>query len=289
MATIATLLFLAGGVGASVSLVMIVVNILRRKPKKKSSIALLVCCILFIVSIIIFPSNSTENQNQNPTSTPSETEANTEAMVTETESQTETTETESAKASSEPETTGKSEKSEAETLVTEPVQQVIEYDQLQQLFLNISVDLTEDEWVSIITDSGLPNTSKEYKGSKAITYKIAYEEDVATQYKAKTGDYIEATFSMEDGSLKYAEYFNAQAWYNSEIYQAVLYVKGTYWDFRETGMDGDYSGYYGHKQDFKNEDGIVIKYTNGNEAKTNYFLFESVEELIQCIIENAQK
>lgn len=161
------------------------------------------------------------------------------------------------------------------------------YDNLQKVFLDITPNTTENDVQKYIKTYSLCNSKKEYKGSKSVCYKLAYNEQVALQSHADTGDYIEITFGT-NGKLKYAEYFNTNAFHKDCIGKALLYISGTYYDFREDGMDGDYSGYYGEKYDFKNDNGVVIKYTNGNSTETDYYKFNSAESVIQCIIDNIE-
>ena len=162
------------------------------------------------------------------------------------------------------------------------------YDNLQKVFLAITPKTTIKDVYSFIKRYDFCYSSKEYRGSKTTCYRLAYNDDVAKQSYGETGDSIEITFDT-DGILKYAVYFNTKAFYSDDIYNAILYVSGTYWDFSENGMDGDYSGYYGHKQDFKNDDGITIKYKNGNSKKTDYYSFDSAISVINLIIDNGSK
>ena len=61
--------------------------------------------------------------------------------------------------------------------------------------------------------------------------------------------------------------------------------------FTDRAFDGkvveDYSGYY-IEDSFAKEDGITIKYTNGHESVTNYFRYDSAEEVIQKMIDGTR-
>lgn len=164
------------------------------------------------------------------------------------------------------------------------------YDNLQKVFLEITPDTTPNDVMGFAQQYNLSYSENIYRGSHSICYKLAYNDEVAKFKYPETGDYIEIDFNTDNSSLQTAEYFNADAFcydYN-EIYLALLYVSGTHWDFRSEGMDGDYVGYYGQTGSSE-KDGIVIKYTNGNETKTNYYSFDSAKSIINCIIDNAEK
>lgn len=55
-----TILFILGGIGIIVSLVLLVINLVRKKPKKKALIALAVCLVVFVVSLEMTPSSQDE-------------------------------------------------------------------------------------------------------------------------------------------------------------------------------------------------------------------------------------
>ena len=160
-----------------------------------------------------------------------------------------------------------------------------EYDELQKVFLAITVDTTPQELETLITEYNLYYTIGKYNQSgsqgKAYTYKIAYTEGAAKQKYADSGDYLEVSFDNgNEDTLKFAHYVKS----DSIGYTALLYNYGTWYDFSHNNAE-DYSGYY-INDSFGDEQGIVVKYTNGNDAETNYFKYNSAEEVINKIIDN---
>ncbi len=117
---------------------------------------------------------------------------------------------------------------------------------------------------------------KKYKleyidGSDNDSYDLEAEDD--------NGNALEFEFDGEDGTLNYCSC-------NINMHEALFYIKGTYWDFRKDGMDGDYSGYYSKKDSFGEEDGIEVKYDNGRSAKTYYKKRESAEDAFEKMFED---
>lgn len=160
------------------------------------------------------------------------------------------------------------------------------YDELQTLFLELTRDTTPDELDGYIEKYSLEYTVGEYTSSsgKEIQYCIAYTEGAAAQKYADSGDHLEVTFGGDSkDDFMYAEYVSAK----SISYSAILYDHGTFWDFRDNNAE-DYSGYY-INDSLSGDTGIAIKYTNGNEAKTNYFPCASGEEAIQKVIDKTRE
>ena len=155
----------------------------------------------------------------------------------------------------------------------------IKYDKLQQLFLSINIQTTENDLIQYSENNNLEYTIEEYNGEpKKKTYKIAFKEAVALQKYADSGDYVEVTFNNEDGSLMYMEYFN-----NKKFKNAILYNYGTYWEFMEKEAHNKYTGYYYHKPGDSNG-GITIKYNNGNRTKTGYHKVKNAKKALKCIL-----
>lgn len=157
---------------------------------------------------------------------------------------------------------------------------VYEYDSLQTIFLSFTHDTTVEELDALIADNGLCYTRKEYNksgGGKSVGYKIAYTDGAAKQSHADSGDYIKVFFDKESGMLMTAQYVKS-----GTVGSALLYCFGTWFDFRDSNAE-DYSGYY-LIDSLSKEVGITIKYDNGYEVETNYFAYDSAEELIQHII-----
>lgn len=151
----------------------------------------------------------------------------------------------------------------------------VEYDDLQSIFVGLTTATSEDDVKAAIDKYGLPYTSEEYNGDpKKLTYQIAYTEGVAKQKYGDSGDYIQVSFSQEDGSLLNAEYFNAKA-----VKTAVLYNYGVYWDFNFE-KDNDYAGYYWNKSG-DGKGGVALEYSNGNKAETGYHKVADAEEAVR--------
>lgn len=113
----------------------------------------------------------------------------------------------------------------------------ISYDKLETLYLDINSDMTYDEVLSKVQESGLPFSETKFNGSKAI--KVAFEEGVTPQKYADSGDYVDISFYDEDRNGNYIfgtiEYFN-----NNKFVTVFEYRDGVYWDFSK-GKD---RGYY---------------------------------------------
>lgn len=168
------------------------------------------------------------------------------------------------------------------------VNKTYEYDTLQQVFLAITEDMTQDDIMNLIESNNLCYSKHESTMINRISYKIAYEQGVTMFSHADKGDYVYINFCLDTGVLLYAKYFNTKADYYNDIYTALFY--STTWVYEEK-LDGDYSGYYGEKFYIsdKDKEGIVIKHKNGTEEKTGLFKFDSGKDVINCIIDNADK
>lgn len=165
---------------------------------------------------------------------------------------------------------------------TDP-EKVYEYDALQNIFMAVKADTTIEELWALISENDLPVSVQEYNGGKAV-FRVAYTEGAARGKYADSGDYLEITFDIlgdnymsNDNRLMTAYYVN-DSWLS-----ALLYVYGTWYDFREDN-ENDYSGYY-IVDHFSKEDGITIKYANGNETITDYFCYDTAEEVIKTMID----
>lgn len=159
---------------------------------------------------------------------------------------------------------------------------VIEYDNLQKAFLGLYADITPAELESLINELGLNYTTGEHNSStgKALNYRMAFTSGAALQNNPDPGDYLEAEFGGENlDDFMYALYVNEK----DVSYTALLYDHGVWYDFRDSNAE-DYSGYY-INDSFSGKSGITVKYSNGNEAETNYLPCNSGEEAIQKVIE----
>lgn len=264
--------------GFFICIVLTVINAVRKKNVKPVATGIAVCFVIFIVCLVITP---TKDEGAKETEAVIPTPAATEEIVTQASVETvesETAETQVSAADS-INTTEPASEAPAETQEsTEPVEQIA-YDTLQQVFLAIGLDITEEDVLDLIEENFLEYTVNEYNGTiKNRVYKIAYEEGVALQSHADSGDYIEVEFATSDGSFLYAEYFNEKA-----FREVLLYNYGTYWDFREKDGNNDYTGYYYHTPG-SNKSGITIHYSNGNSTETGYHAASTAEEALQSVI-----
>lgn len=155
------------------------------------------------------------------------------------------------------------------------------YDSLQNLFLSITENTTVEDIEKYISDSDLQYTLEHYNdGSK--TYSIAFTEGASLQSYADPGDHLEISFDEDEPcKIRVAQYVQN----NKASYSAVYYNHGIFWDFSDSEkMDGNYAGYY-ISDSFGEDKGITIKYSNGNETNTNYFKYDSAEEVIKKVID----
>jgi len=178
----------------------------------------------------------------------------------------------------------------AATLMTQPEEsepepeKVYEYDALQNIFMAITEDTTIEELWALILENDLFVTAQEYNGGEVV-FGIAYTEGAARQKYAEPGDYLNVTFDIlgdnymsNDNRLASVEYVN-DSWF-----WACFFTDRA---FEDNKVVGDYSGYY-IEDSFTKEDGIIIKYANGHESVTNYFRYDSAEEVIQKMIDGAR-
>lgn len=158
-----------------------------------------------------------------------------------------------------------------------------ELDVLQSGFISISENTTIEDILSFVDENSLFYTEQEYNttaGGKTVQYKIAYEKGVSYQSHADSGDYLKIEFDRDNGDIILnAQYVNSR----SHGYSALFYSYGTWYDFSNQNAE-DYSGYYNVKSLGGNNEGIIVKYNNGNEAHTNYFLCNSPQEAIENIL-----
>ena len=158
-----------------------------------------------------------------------------------------------------------------------------EFDVLQSGFISISENTTIEDILSFVDENSLFYTEQEYNtttGGKTVQYKIAYEKGVSYQSHADSGDYLKIEFDRDNGDIILnAQYVNSR----SHGYSALFYSYGTWYDFSNQNAE-DYSGYYNVKSLGGNNEGIIVKYNNGNEAHTNYFLCNSPQEAIENIL-----
>lgn len=262
--------------GFLICIVLTVINAVRKKNVKPVATGIAVCFVIFVVCLVITPTKEESASAEGVKET--EVEIPISATTEETSMETETTEATVSAVEPINTTEPVSEASAEAQESKEPVEQAV-YDTLQQVFLAIELDITEEDVLRLIEENSLEYTVKEYNGTiKNKVYKIAYEEGVAVQSHADSGDYVEVKFSTSDGSFMLAEYFNEKA-----FKEALLYNYGTHWDFGEKEENNEYTGYYYHTPG-SNKGGITIHYSNGNGTETGYHAVSTAEEALQSVI-----
>lgn len=274
---IALLCFLsiAGVIACSV---LTVINLIRKKATKSAALGIAICFVIFVICLVMTPEPDNDERKEEVKQT-EVIEQNTSKDKNEVEK---TDDGDNTSELMNPTEEEKSEKQSEETEAEKESEEVAikEYDSLQKVFLAITKDTTEEALVTLIDEYGLEYTVKGYNGTpKTNSYKLAYEQDIALQRYADSGDYIKISFNKEDGSLMYAEYFNDISFKN-----AILYCYGTYWDFREIEPNNNYSGYYYYKPG-ETKGGITMEYSNGNSTETGYHKVNSVEEALANVMQ----
>ena len=240
----------------------------EEKQMKKIVVMLLVT---FAMLSLVACGDSFEQGMKDAMNDTSQADGETEAESQETEPESPEPET---PAEQEPETAADQQRQESPT--------VVEYDNLQTVFLALNENTTPDELEKLISESELFYTAEEYNSSsgKTVSYNIAYTEGAAAQKYAEAGDHLTVDF---DGDSKdefmYAQYVNEK----DVSYSALLYDHGTWYDFRDANAE-DYGGYY-VVDSISGKGGITVKYSNGNETETGYIPCTSGEEAIQKIME----
>ncbi len=115
-----------------------------------------------------------------------------------------------------------------------------EYDALQQLYLDISPEMSYTEMLSLVESTGLPFSEEKYNGSRTV--QVAFTEECTAQsYKKGEGDYLEIHYgypknenSVNDELEKY--YFNTCAYNPCDSQLSLISHKsGYYFNIYEPG------------------------------------------------------
>ena len=244
-----------------------IINVIKKKPKKRLAIGIAACFVVFVICMVLTP--PIENNQQTDNKEPAKSEQIMESNENDSDISKEPIKSEEPV-------------SDKDLTQSEEITASVNYDKLQRLFLSFNFQTTEDDLIKWIEDNDLKYTSKEYNGTpKKKSYKVAYEDDVALMRHAEAGDYVELSFSREDGSFLYAEYFS-----NTTFKKALLYNYGTYWDFREKEENNKYSGYYYyHHVSGEKKGGITIEYNNGISVETDYYSVENGEKALSVVLD----
>lgn len=151
-----------------------------------------------------------------------------------------------------------------------------EYDSLQKIFISLNANITEDDLKVMITKESLSHSQKVYSGNEKI-YIIAYEKECTVERHAKPGDYLSISFDSK-GKIKNGEYYKTGG-----LSTALYYNHGVWWKFADDVPSNKYTGWYIIRYGEK-ENGIKIRYSNGNSSKTNYYPCGSAEEALNGIL-----
>lgn len=153
---------------------------------------------------------------------------------------------------------------------------LIEYDELQQYYLDIDENLTYEELIEILEASNLFYNDKRYTGGSREV-KFAFEEGVAEFKRPDRGDYISVSFE-NDMTINNVEYINHDLSLN-----LFHYIDGDYWDLRNPEYAGYYIELYGEKAG-----NFTYKDEQGKEVETDYLKVDSKEEQFEYLFEYAE-
>lgn len=149
-----------------------------------------------------------------------------------------------------------------------------QYDALQQLYLDISPEMTYTEMLAFVTATGLPFSEEKYNGSRVV--QVAFTEGCTAQsYKTEVGDYLEIHYdypkdenSVNDELEKY--YFSTCAYVPCDSWLTLVHhSSGYYFSIYEPG---NYIMRLGSVLD--------LDATMSREEQLKYY-FENSEELSQ--------
>lgn len=116
----------------------------------------------------------------------------------------------------------------------------IEYDSLQQLYLDIDSEMNYSEMIELVKSCGLPYSEEKYNGSRKI--QVAFlEENTDQKYMDSNGDYIEIIYlypknenSNNDVLEKY--FFGTCVYVPCDCsMELISHVSGSYFSYSEPG------------------------------------------------------
>lgn len=155
------------------------------------------------------------------------------------------------------------------------------YDELQRIFMQLTLDTTHEEFLEMIKDSKLYRCERtpENCNYDSYEYLLAKEEGAAKFGMADPGDYILVSFRVSvTNKLRYAVYSKE----NSKRY-GLIYSYGIYGYFTETNA-ADYAGYYTVHQYFTDKDdtadSLVIEYTDMPSWDSGYYPKDCAKTLV---------
>ncbi len=257
MESLALILFYIFLIGIIVSIVCLVISFIKKDfkfTKKQILISLLICFIGFIASTIFFSKiQSPESKARYEQQQKEKEEAKKQKEALEKAKEEEKTQKETDKQEENETKSEENKEVKTENVVDnsdETVKQenesennidINKYDDLQKLYMNINSDMSFEECLKIVIQSGLPYAIHNFNGSKEI--KVAFEKGVLPDKHADSGDHLEISFeeNKEDNSFIFGniQYFN-----QNKFITIFEYKDGAYWDFNKGNDAGLYINNY---------------------------------------------
>lgn len=146
-----------------------------------------------------------------------------------------------------------------------------EYDSLQKLFLMLNENTFKEKVIEYAEKNNLYYELTYHKDG----IKVAKKKGVELHRYAESGDYVFIEFSRDNYKLtsaSYSKYLNT-----SILGVSAHYIVETW------GFPREYKGHY--ISDFsKREQGIEVKYSNGNISKTDYFKKNNAEDALKSTL-----
>lgn len=107
-------------------------------------------------------------------------------------------------------------------------------DKLQTLYLMINSEMSYDSIIDLVKLSTLPYSEVINAKRKSVT--VAFEKEVTPERYAKSGDHLEVTFEIDEGT----ELFRYMTYHNSDkFYSLIELLRGSYYELhgeRDAGL-----------------------------------------------------
>lgn len=156
------------------------------------------------------------------------------------------------------------------------------YDELQRIFMQLTLDTTHEEFLEMIKDSKLYRRERtpENCNYDSYEYKLAKEEGAARFGMADPGDYILVSFKVSvSDKLRYAVYSKE----GSKRY-GLIYSYGIYGYFFTETNTADYAGYYTVHKDSTDKDdtaeSLVIEYADMSSVDSGFYIKDCAKTLV---------
>lgn len=155
------------------------------------------------------------------------------------------------------------------------------YDELQRIFMQLTLDTTHEEFLDMIKDTKLYRRERTPESCNYDSYEyiLAKEDGAAKFAMADPGDKILVSFRVSDSDkLRYAVYRKK----DSKRY-GLIYSYGIFGYFTETNA-ADYAGYYTVHKYFTDKDdtadSLVIEYTDMPSWDSGYYPKDCAKTLV---------